>query len=98
MEAYDRQMHKSSELLWQAVVRIIKACFKSFCHLEFITSRIFEVEAKFKLFRNVYQKENININRKFQTPGNFGCPKGVEIKLNFSPKRATTLTISDMKP
>ena len=32
----------------------------------FITSRIFEVEALFKLFCKVYQKDN----RKFEVPGN----------------------------
>ena len=32
-----------------------------------------------------------------ETPGNFGCPKGVE-KSEFFNKRPTTLKISDMKP
>ena len=61
-----------------------------------MTSRVFKVEAQFKLFWKVYEKNNININRKSETPGNFGCPKGVE-KVIFSPKRPTTLKISDMK-
>ena len=39
----------------------------------------------------------VNIHRKSDTPGNFGCPKGVEKKMNFSPKRLTTLNISDTK-
>ena len=43
-----------------------------------MTSRIFEVETQLKLFWKVYQKDNININRKSETPGNIGCPKGVE--------------------
>ena len=50
----------------------------------FITSRISEVGACFKLFWTVYQKDNININRKSETPGNFGCPKGVEKSELFS--------------
>ena len=29
------------------------------------------------MFWKVYQKYNININRKSETPGNFGCPKGI---------------------
>ena len=37
------------------------------------------------------------MHRKLETPGKFGCPKGVE-KMNFSPKRPTNLKISDMKP
>ena len=37
------------------------------------------------------------LNRKSETPGNVGCPKRVE-KSNFSPKRPSTLKISDMKP
>ena len=41
--------------------------------------------------------DNINISRKSEIPGNFGCPKEFE-KVNFSPKRPTTLKISDMKP
>ena len=44
----------------------------------------------------VYQKDNINIHRNFETPGNFGYPKGAE-KMNFCPKRATTLKSSDIK-
>ena len=50
----------------------------------FITSQIFEVEALFKLFWKVYQKDNIDINRKSETPGNFSCPKGVEKSDLFS--------------
>ena len=50
----------------------------------FITSQIFEVEAVFKLFWKVYQKDNIDINRKSETPGNFSCPKGVEKSDLFS--------------
>ena len=38
------------------------------------------------------------ILRKLETPGNFGCPKRLEKKMNFSPKRPTNLKISDMKP
>ena len=49
-----------------------------------MTSRIFEVEAKFKLFWKGYQEHNINIYRKSDTPGNFGCPKGVEKSELFS--------------
>ena len=37
-----------------------------------------------KLFWKVYQKYSININRKSETPGNFGCPKGVEKSELFS--------------
>ena len=47
-----------------------------------------------KLLWKVYQKDNININRRFE---NFGCTKGVK-KVNFSPKGPTTLKISYMKP
>ena len=36
------------------------------------------------MFWKVYQKDNININRKSETPGNFGCPKGVEKSELFS--------------
>ena len=32
----------------------------------------------------------MNINRKFENPKNFGCPKGLE-EANFSPKRLITL-------
>ena len=32
----------------------------------------------YQTLKKVYQKNNININRTFETPGNFGCPKGVE--------------------
>ena len=55
--------------------------------MKLITSRIFEVEAQVKLFWKVYQRDNININRKSETPGVFGCPKGVEKS-----------ELSDMKP
>ena len=41
--------------------------------------------------------DNINIHRKFETPGNFGCPWELK-KFNFSHKRPITLKISDMKP
>ena len=57
--------------------------FQKFCHLDrdtFIISRIFEVKAYFKLFCKVYHKDSININKKTDTSGNFGCPKGVEKK------------------
>ena len=37
------------------------------------------------------------MHRKFETPGNFGCPKGVE-RMNFSPERFITLKTLDMKP
>ena len=30
-----------------------------------------------KLLWKVHQKDNININRTFESPGNFSCPKGV---------------------
>ena len=36
------------------------------------------------MFWKVYQKDNININRKSETPGNFGCSKGVEKSKLFS--------------
>ena len=62
-----------------------------------MTSRIVEVEALFKLFLKGYQKDNININRKSETPGSFACPKGA-VKVNFSPKRFKTLKISDTEP
>ena len=45
-----------------------------------MTSRIFEVVAQFKLFWKVYQKDNIDINRESEIPGNFGFPKGLEKK------------------
>ena len=32
----------------------------------------------------MYQKDNININRKSETPGNFACPKGVKKSELFS--------------
>ena len=58
----------SSYILWNKFQDYqSKVCFKSF--VNFITSRIFEVEAKFKLFWKVYQKDIININRKSETPG-----------------------------
>ena len=47
-----------------------------------------------KLLWKVYQKDNININRRFE---NFGCTKGVK-KVNLSPKGPTSLKISYMKP
>ena len=36
----------------------------------------------------VYQMDNININRKFETPGNLVVPRELK-KVNFSPKRTT---------
>ena len=32
------------------------------------------------------QKDNINIHRKFEISGNFGCSKGVEKNLTFLPR------------
>ena len=37
-----------------------------------------------KLFWNVFQKDNINIDRKPETHGSFGCPEGVEKSELFS--------------
>ena len=37
------------------------------------------------------------MHEKFETRGDFGCPKGAE-KVNFSPKSLNTLKISDIKP
>ena len=42
----------------------------------------------------VYQKDNININRKSETPLNFGCSKAVKNKtndliLNLTPENVT---------
>ena len=39
---------------------------------------------EFKFFWKVYQKDNIDINRKSETPENFGCPKGVQKSELFS--------------
>ena len=49
-----------------------------------MTSQIFEVEAQFKLFWKVHENDNININRRSETPGNFGCPKGFDKSELFS--------------
>ena len=56
-----------------------------------MASRIFEVEAWFKLI----WKENMNINLNSETSKDACHPKGVE-KINLSPKRHITSKISDI--
>ena len=59
--------------------RLIKALDNRFC-IKFMQLEI----GLFKLFWNVYQKDNTHINRKSDTPGNFGCAKGDEKSELFS--------------
>ena len=70
---------KSNNFILKSVSKVLSPRLK-----QFITSRIFEVEAQFKLSWKVYEKGNIDITRKSETPGNFGCPKGVEKSELFS--------------
>ena len=50
-----------------------------------ITHRIFEAEAEFNCSgKFIRKKDNIDVNTKSETPGNFGCPEGVEKSELFS--------------
>ena len=49
------------------------------------------------VLESLSEGQHFNINRKSEIPGKFDCPKAVE-KVNFSPRRPTTLEISDLKP
>ena len=58
--------------------------FQNLCH--FITSRIFNVEAKFKLFWKVYHKDNMNIHTKFKNYWDFWLFQWSWTKWTFLPR------------
>ena len=60
-----------------------------------MTSRIFEVEAQFKLFWTVITR--ITLTESQRVLEILVVPRKLK-KVNFSPERPTVLEISDMKP